>query len=148
MVQEDSLGPLDQAAVLQVVGRALVDAVPAGWHRIRFEFRGTVQIDGARLESIAADGSATRHSVPKVAMREFDKLRAAMYQPDTGAWFTARYSIERTGDYTIEFDYDNEPDFTPQLTAGAYALDFQHYPRDEQHTPEWLRDRLREAQAD
>ncbi|MEU6580759.1 hypothetical protein [Nocardia sp. NPDC046763] len=147
MAQEDSFGPLEQSAVLEKVGQALVGAVPAGWVQIRFEFRGTVQIDGARLESTAEDGSAVRHSVPKVAMREFDRLRAAMYEPGKGAWFTARFVIEQSGDYKIDFDYDAEPDFVPQLTAGAYALDLEHYPRDEEHTPAWLRDMLREVRG-
>ncbi|WP_040804515.1 hypothetical protein [Nocardia concava] len=146
MAQEDSAGPLDQSEVLQAVGHALVEAVAPGWRQIRFEFRSTVQIDSARLESIAEDGVSSRHSVPTLAMRQFDKLRAAMYEPGKGAWFTARYVIDRSGDYSIEFDYDAEPDFSPQLTAGAYVLDLQYYPRDEEHMPEWLQDKLRQAQ--
>ncbi len=75
-------------------------------------------------------------------MRAFDKLRTAMYEPGRGAWFTAMIVIDRAGGYQIDFDYDTEPDFNPQLTAGAYALDLQYYPRDRAHTPMWLQDKL------
>ncbi|MFE2958729.1 antitoxin YezG family protein [Nocardia tengchongensis] len=147
MAQGDSLDPVEQSAVLEAVGQALVGAVPQGWSQIRFEFRGTVQIDGGRLESIAEDGSSSRHSVPKVAMRQFDKLRAAMYEPGKGAWFTAKLLIDRTGAYKVNFDYDAEPDFNPQLTAGAYALDLEYYPRDPENIPMWLQEKLREVQG-
>lgn len=46
---------------------------------------------------------------------------------------------------TIDFDHDDEPGFVPQLTAGACLGDFEHFPRDEENSPEWLRERLREA---
>ncbi|MBD0746647.1 hypothetical protein [Streptomyces sp. CBMA152] len=147
MAQRDSQEPLDSAAALQVIGRALVEAVPAGWCRIRCEFRGTIQIDGAGLQAIFDDGSSTNYRVPGIVWEEFNELRAAHYQPGKGTWFTARYVVERSGDYTIEFDYDNEPAFVPQLTPGAYLLDFEYYPRDAANTPEWLREMLQEARA-
>ncbi|MDT9689165.1 hypothetical protein Q5762_12595 [Streptomyces sp. P9(2023)] len=147
MTRGDSGESPDRAAVLREIGAALVEAVPEGWRRVRFEFFGTVQVDSALLESVSDDGSASRHSVPRVAMREFDRLRSTMYRPGAGTWFTARYVIERSGESTIDFDHDNEPGFVPQLTAGAYLVDFERFPRDEENTPEWLRDRLREARA-
>ncbi|MFE4455827.1 hypothetical protein ACFROC_00585 [Nocardia tengchongensis] len=140
-----AIGQDEQSALLQTVANALVAAVPQGWNRIRFEFRGTVQISGARFESIAADGVVERHSVPKVAMREFDRLREAMYEPGRGTWFTARLAIDQSRGPEVDFDYDSEPDFNPQLTAGAYALDLRYFPRDDAHTPIWLQDKLREA---
>ncbi|MET9492380.1 hypothetical protein [Nocardia sp. NPDC006630] len=136
---------IDQSSVLQTVGQALVDAVPFGWKQIRFEFLGTVQIDAARLDVVGDDGAAERYSTPRVAWRQFDQLRSAMYQPEVGTWYTARYVIDRSGEFTIEFDYEHEPDFVPPLTAGAYALDFEHFPRDDAHTPDWLRDKLLEC---
>lgn len=140
-----AIGQDEWSVLLQTIAHALVAAVPQGWNRIQFEFRGTVQISGARLESITADSAMERHSVPKVAMREFDRLREAMYEPGRGTWFTARLVIDQSGGYEIDFDYDFEPDFNPRLTAGAYALDLRHFPRDDAHTPIWLQDKLREV---
>ncbi|MFE5288991.1 hypothetical protein ACFRAQ_28840 [Nocardia sp. NPDC056611] len=78
-------------------------------------------------------------------MGEFDRLRRAMYQPRTGMWFTARLMIDRSGGYDVNFDYDSEPDFNLKLTAGAYALDLQYFPRDVAHIPMWLQAKLREG---
>ncbi|WP_116211567.1 hypothetical protein [Streptomyces olivoreticuli] len=147
MNQGHAQEPFDPTPTLEVIGPALVGAVPAGWYQIRCEFRGTVQIDGAQLASVSEDGSSVRHRIPGAVMTEFDTLRSAMYRPGTGTWFTARYVIERSGEYTIEFDYDNEPAFVPQLTPGAYLLDSEYYPRDAEHTPEWLLGMLREARG-
>jgi hypothetical protein len=147
MTQEDSAGPIDQAQVLQTTGAALVSSAPEDWHQLRYEFSATVQIDGSKFESVTSDGTVTRVHTPSSVPEQFDELRSAMYQPGKGTWFTARYVIERSGQYKVDFDYDNEPDFVPQLTASAYALDLEYFPRGDEHIPEWLRDKLREART-
>lgn len=125
--------------------RALSAAAPAGWQRLRFAFYATVGIDSASFETVGMDGRTQTSMPPGHAMRHMDELRSAMYRPDKGAWFTARLNVERSGRYSVEFDYDNEPDFTPPLTGSAYALDLDAFPRSREHTPSWLREKLRDA---
>ncbi|WP_433560463.1 hypothetical protein ACQP1O_22460 [Nocardia sp. CA-151230] len=132
--------------LLDKIGQALTDAVPGGWKQLRLEFLGTVQIDAARLEAVTNDDATERYSPPRIVMREFDQLRSAMYRPDIGTWFTAEFVLDSSGKVTISFDYDHEPNFVPQLTDGAYALDFDYFPRDDAHTPQWLRDKLRRSE--
>ncbi len=108
--------------------RALRSAAPDGWERLDFAFRATVGIDSASLEVEDA----------------YDAC-ALMYRAGKGAWFTARLQIERSGRFSAEFDYDGEPDFTPPLTASAYAQDLDRFPRTAAHIPDWLRAKLDES---
>jgi hypothetical protein len=136
--------PKERKAVESAV-RALSAIAPPGWRRLSFAFYATVGIDSASLETVCMDGSTRRLVPPGRAIRHMDELRTATYRADRGAWFTARLDIERSGRYSVEFDYDGEPDFTPPLTASAYALDLDRFPRSSEHTPGWLKDKLREA---
>ncbi|MFE6920294.1 hypothetical protein ACFVAV_04525 [Nocardia sp. NPDC057663] len=78
----------------------------------------------------------------------FTALRTRMYVPGTGTWFTAVYTLDNSGDVTLEFNYDGEPDFFPRLVNGIYFLDQQRYPRAWAHTPKWLQHKIDRAQED
>ena len=105
--------------------RALRMAAPHGWEWLEFEFRATVGIDSASLEVTDATGETSPAMPPGQAIGKMDQLRRVMYRRDKGAWFTARLKVERGGRFSAEFDYDGEPEFTPPLTASAYALDLE-----------------------
>jgi hypothetical protein len=49
------------------------------------------------------------------------------------------------GRITIDFDYDNEPQFEPPISIGHYLEEWEQFPRDEAHTPAWLAERLAQA---
>ncbi|MFE5288992.1 hypothetical protein ACFRAQ_28845 [Nocardia sp. NPDC056611] len=133
--------PLDWAAI-QAIGSTLMDSAPHGWTQLRYEYRATIQIDGDRLESVSSEGLVARISAPFAVMEQLSDLRSAMFVPEVGTWFTARVVIDRDGDCQAAFDYDSEPDFVPPLTPDAYALDFEYFPRSEEHTPPWLQAKL------
>ncbi|MFC4906533.1 hypothetical protein [Actinomadura gamaensis] len=136
--------PREREAVNAAV-RALRSAAPEGWERLGLEFRATIGIDSATFEIVEPDGLTRTAMPPGQAVGRMDELRRAMYRRDKGAWFTARLSVERSGRFSAEFDYDGEPDFTPPLGPSAYRVDFDRFPRTEEHIPEWLRAKLRQA---
>ncbi|WP_119729456.1 antitoxin YezG family protein [Thermomonospora amylolytica] len=146
MTQPDQVlrSPKERRTVESAV-RALSAVAPPGWRRLSFAFYATVGIDSACLEAVCMDGTVRPLVPPGRAVKYMDELRADTYRRDKGAWFTARLDIERSGRYSVEFDYDSEPDFRPRLTASAYALDLDRFPRSREHTPGWLRAKLREA---
>jgi hypothetical protein len=125
--------------------RALRMAAPHGWERLGFEFRATVGIDSASLEVVDETGETRAAMPPGQAIGRMDELRRVMYRRGKGAWFTARLDIERSGRFSAEFDYDTEPEFTPPLTASAFAQDLERFPRTGEHIPGWLRAKLGEA---
>ncbi|PRY42272.1 tudor domain-containing protein [Umezawaea tangerina] len=142
------LTPPEQEELLQEAGGILLSAAPEGWRALELSFRSTVGIDTATFLSTGPDGGQTKVAPPAAAMRVLKKLRAGMYEEDRGSWYTARITIEPPGRYEVEYDYDGEPTFTPPLTASAYALDQDYFPRSDEHIPDWLRAKLAEASGD
>jgi len=72
----------------------------------------------------------------------FEKLRQLMYDeaPFRGAWYTAVMTITKEGKFDTEYDYNTKPAFDHQPVPEAYALDFKHFPRNEESTPDWLKE--------
>lgn len=93
------------------------------------------------------DGSTKRTHSSLSVRKLLRELRALMYQENIGTWFTAAITIDGSLKYETEFDYDSEPEFTPPIGPGSFAQDMKHFPRDEEHTPDWLREKLEQARA-
>ncbi|WP_246006976.1 hypothetical protein [Actinomadura pelletieri] len=72
-------------------------------------------------------------------------MRTRMYTQGKGTWFTAEYVIVHPGRYSVDFDYDNEPDFGFEIDTKTYANEMKYFPRDEEYIPTWLRQKLNEA---
>ncbi|WP_086821051.1 hypothetical protein [Allokutzneria sp. NRRL B-24872] len=135
----------EQQELLQEVGGLLVAAAPEGWRELELSFRSTVAVDTATFTCADASGERTRLAPPIKARRRLKALREGMYAPGTGAWFTARVTIQPPGRYEVEYDYDSEPLFVPPLTPETFALDHEYFPRSEEHIPEWLKHKLAQA---
>ncbi|BDD83488.1 hypothetical protein TPB0596_32510 [Tsukamurella pulmonis] len=73
-------------------------------------------------------------------------LRAAMYQPGVGTWFSGEIRIDRTGAVGATFDYDSEPVWDAPVDPIAYAYDADKFPRDLEHQPAWLREQITQGQ--
>ncbi|MGO2665257.1 hypothetical protein [Mycetocola reblochoni] len=85
--------------------------------------------------------------VPSSADSAARALRELMFEPGKGTWFSAVVTVTAEGRASVSYNYDDEPEgpggqgFDPV----AYKIEFEKFPRDEAHTPEWLRQRLAEA---
>lgn len=146
MTEPNRLSPPEQEEVVQEVAGVMLASAPPGWQKLELIYRSTVAVDAAEILATTT-GEPERIPVPMKVSSRMSSLREGMYEQDRGSWFTARLVLEPPGKYQIEYDYDGEPTYVPPLTPGAYALDFQHYPRSEEHTPDWLREKLAEAEA-
>lgn len=147
MTEPTRLSPPEQEEVVQEVAGVMRSTAPAGWRKLELIYRSTVAVDAADILATTT-GEPQRIPVPMKVSSRMSSLREGMYERNSGSWFTARLVLEPPGKYQIEFDYDGEPTYVPPLTAGTYALDLQHYPRSEEHTPDWLREKLAEAERD
>lgn len=146
MSEPNRLSPPEQEEVVQEVAGVMLSTAPAGWQQLELIYRSTVAVDAAEILATTT-GEAQRIPVPMKVSSRMSSLREGMYEQDRGSWFTARLVLEPPGKYRIEYDYDGEPTYVPPLTAGTYALDLQRYPRSEEHTPDWLREKLAEAES-
>lgn len=136
---------LNDAEVLREVAMAQVAEVGQGFD--------TITIVSRNLRAVAeGDGWVTRGGVEEkifpsdAAMDILEQHRADAYRPGVGTWFTATVTIHARGSVDADFDYDNEPqwlfDAPPPV---AFVKDFGKFPRDEEHTPAWLAEKLKKG---
>jgi len=146
MTEPAPLSPPEQEELVREVGGMLQTKLPAGWQRANLSFRSTYGVDTATFIVTDSSGAEKRTPTPTAALRKMRELRNGMYEQDRGTWFTGTLVLEPPGKYQIEYDYDGEPTFVPPLKPSAFELDFEFFPRSEEHTPDWLRQKLDEAQ--
>ncbi|WDZ88848.1 immunity protein YezG family protein [Nocardiopsis sp. HUAS JQ3] len=73
----------------------------------------------------------------------FKDLRAGMYKEGKGTWFSLEYVITRPGRFKVRYNYDDDPNIAFP-TAWGFTNDLKYFPRDEEHIPDWLHEKLRE----
>jgi hypothetical protein len=147
MSQEQPLTPELLEAALREAGSGVLAAAPDGWTELRFRLDATAELLSNKFEATLEDGSTVHLSAPDPPRKKLQELRARMYEQGKGTWFTARYVIVRPGRYSVDFDYDNEPDFGMPIDPLTYLNDLKYFPRDDEHVPDWLRQRVEEARA-
>jgi hypothetical protein len=139
---DDSLTQADRDEMLRKLAHLLPTAVLDSWEEIHLSYSAVG--DAATLSCIVdrIDGSTVRINPPYRATRLLPDLRTAMFQPGQGTWFCMRFVVEQSGQHHVSFDYDGEPEFDFTLVDSNYAIDLARFPRDEAHTPAWLKEKL------
>lgn len=71
----------------------------------------------------------------------FETLRQLMYNeaPFRGAWYTAVMTVTDKGKFDTDFEYEEKPRFDYMPVDEAFAQDFEHFPRNKESTPDWLK---------
>lgn len=130
-------GPVEQ---YQVIARAIAQSAPTGWVRAHLTYRSVSTVGEPQTRFELPDGSSKVVVVKGFDLRRaFAALRRLMYRPGTGTWFTAEFSLTREGRFSVDFDFDSEPQWGTPIGAAAYARDLADFPRAPEHTPDWLR---------
>lgn len=137
--------------LFQHIGQLAVDSVPDEWDAIII----TIRAIRPYVEENVTYAHKEKQFIPKTFLIEddeleydeqvtpsFERLRQLMYNeaPFRGAWYTAVMTITSAGKFDTEFDYDNKPAFDYDSEDEGYARDFEHFPRNEESTPEWLKE--------
>ncbi len=132
-----------------------------GWDQLIADFAPAWSSPGSYLARISEirDGEELVGSTGAVGPATtvvplLEQLRAASYEPDTGAWLSASIVIDAQGwpepQYQVGLDaeYEEEPaSWLPgeEATAAALAQDLRAYPRTAEALPAWMAKRLEEA---
>ncbi|KZB87585.1 hypothetical protein [Amycolatopsis regifaucium] len=132
--------------LIQQLGTALLDLVPVeGWRRIDLVSAMTVPAQDLGLTVIMDDGSRPEIAPPTELNVILAKLRTLLYRPGRGAWFSARISMNPPGAIFYDYNYDYEPVLTPPMEPEHYVEDLKKFPRDPEHIPAWLSEKLAAA---
>src|SRR5699024_12630195 len=64
------------------------------------------------------------------------KLKKNLYAPDkgTGTWLTMTVSVHESMKYSVDYEYDSEPDPRFAVSAQAYLQELERFPRDRKST--------------
>lgn len=130
----------------QQVAQGLVNAAPPGWVVVR----GTCSRAGktGELQAVAVMQDGTEVGLSGLGFpvsKGFRGIRERLYEPGKGAWYTAVCTVTSSGAISFDLDHDNEPQWDIDVVPGTYAEDLEMFPRDEEHRPAWLQEKLRLA---
>jgi hypothetical protein len=135
-------------SLYQRIGQAMIEAAPPDWVRLAMHYRQAATTGQSKSTVTKSDGSTTwLHGLPTDMDEAFWELRGALYQEGKGAWYSAEAVVTRDGRITIDVDYDSEPQWFRPVVPLTYVEDLEMFPRDLEHQPEWLREKIREAGA-
>lgn len=131
-----------QANLIREIAYAIADSAPDGWIRVRFVD------DVLHGESAPSTYASTQDGETKIpSSSQADslawQLREVMYEEGRGTWYTIEMEISRDGEVTTRFNYEDKPEFAPVPPSPlSFVEDHNHFPRDLEHRPAWLREIL------
>ncbi|WP_435109506.1 hypothetical protein [Nocardiopsis synnemataformans] len=137
------LDPRKQHEILTELGQEIVGSLPDTWTEITYTVHAIVSYREESMLVRHDDGRAERADIPIGTVLRIGELRRGMHQEGKGTWFSMEYTVTRPGKFTTEFDYDNEPGFLFHSGDGDYVRELRQFPRDEEHIPAWLREKVR-----
>ena len=140
----DASGPSDEQRIFDEFAAAAEDGWVSGEIRV---LEAGKQAE-YRLVAFHADGRKSFPNPQGFALEDaIDNIRTRLYQTGRGAWFSAVFRLEPNGRFTADFDYDSEPPWDIPVVDATYLEEQQLFPRDEQHQPDWYRQKLDRASS-
>lgn len=135
----------------EIIGRmvdALTGSAPRGWSRISAEVWASVLVQQYALTVWMNDGSTATVEIPAELKSGFQELRELMYEKNRGTWFSAQLDLVAGREHETRFNYDEDPQWWPDVPAVAFSSDLAEFPRDPEHIPPWLQEKLTQAETD
>lgn len=130
---------------MRAMGQLLLDNAPENWGEIQLTYRASSTICQADMESSARDGRGLLMALPHGAHDLLRELRAAMYEPGGGTWFSVEVTLSRGSTPDFRFNFTEDPQWSPPVEPTVFTMDAEAFPRDEQNVPAWFRSYLDEA---
>lgn len=146
----DADGPMSQhAGRMQRIAQGLASVLPADWKQAQVLLR----VAGRKGEFTVLytgedDQRKPLKGVPADVGEALTEIKAASADPKTGTWLTGLVTLERSGKMTLSTDRTSPPRWKKEPEAAEYAEELRRYPRDEEHIPDWLREKIAEAEDD
>ncbi|MBB5998338.1 hypothetical protein [Streptomonospora salina] len=135
-----------QENILKEVRMSLVRNSPEDWHEIILSASMLYSRSAFDTRVAYADRKQERMNTPIDVKMNLMDLRERMYHESRGAWFSVVFGVGRSGYFTVDFNYCNEPSFRGTAPMDdEYASDLERFPRSPEATPEWLRRKIEAA---
>lgn len=143
MTEPGGLEPEAQKELLDELAAVVVAHAPEKWQLLAIEYLCVGRHVEVRVGVTDAEGTAISWEPPQEVDNLFWRLRVGMYEGGLGTWYTAFFRITPPDTYEIFYNRDNEPPWNPPLESFRKEQDM--FPRDEEHMPDWFRQKLNAA---
>jgi hypothetical protein len=131
-----------QERLTRALAKELAAPQAPGWESISF-WAHVVDDRVQSSVSLLREGTPDAVGPPTPRFWELlDTLRAVMARRGRGTWFGMSLSVPAKGRATATFDGDREPLIVPPPSYENFGRDAARFPRDVEHRPAWLRERL------
>lgn len=140
MSENGSLNPVEQNDLLQQITLLLTHTLPPGWGECTVVHRslGRHTETLGQLSLVTGPGLPAPFDVPAALGELFERLRAGMYAPGLGTWFTATFTLTFPFSYDVRYDREGEPRWQAAPPPDAAEAELRRFPRDAEHVPAWL----------
>jgi len=135
------MAQVEQDQLTRQVGRALLTVAGADWQQIRAEYRSAGRHIEVDVLVKGPDGVERPARPPQEVVDGLGRLRQGMYRPGRGTWLSALYVLDPPSAFSAEFEPDVEPRWRRVPPPIGFADELRFFPREDEHIPEWLRQR-------
>jgi len=135
------LGPDQQRAIVERIGRGLAGLVPPGWRQVRVDYRAAGRHVECDVCVTTPDGVVHPVPAPPELLTDLAELRAGMYRPGTGTWLSATLAFDPAGGVHTGYADDPEPAWRRFPPPIGFQDELRLFPRADRHVPAWLRTR-------
>ena len=140
MSENGPLNPAEQNDLLQQITLLLTHTLPPGWGECTVVHRslGSHTETLGQLRMVTGPGLPSPFDPPAAIGELFERLRAGMYAPGLGTWFSATFTLTFPFTYDVRYDREGEPRWRTPPPPDAVEDERRRFPRDPEHTPGWL----------
>ncbi|GAA5031567.1 hypothetical protein [Actinopolymorpha pittospori] len=128
----------EQDELYQSIGQALADSLPSDWVATEVVCSMINRASEFTCTYTDATGEEVQFALPDEVDDYFAALRALLYEPGKGAWYTAVFRLDDAGRFSVDFDYEGRPAFRLWPSDQAWRDDLAKFPRDPDLIPAWL----------
>lgn len=122
-----------------------VSCAPPHWARLVIDVWANVSAYEISLSAQDSNGRSAGEVRQPNLTEALQSLREEMYEPERGAWLSARFVLTRGGAPEVTFNYSEDPGWAGELHPMMFVYELETYPRAEEHIPKWLRDLVEEG---
>ncbi len=127
------------------VAYALIDVAPQNWKRLDLMCRVTADVQDFTLTALTYDGTEQGMTFPAEVIDLVLQIRQAFYEPGEGTWFSMRFKVDAPSQLLTTFNPNWDPEWRSEIPPETWARDLEAFPRDPEHVPAWLREKLATA---
>lgn len=137
------LNHTQQLDLIKEICQSILSRAPQGWKKVIYRSDAVIDHSSSKFQVHDAYEKNIAGWGPNTIGPLLDNLRAGMYREGEGTWFSIKFTIIRPGNFQVEYNYNEDPHILFP-TAWGYTNDLKYFPRNEEHTPAWLQQKLSE----